>query len=332
MQTNQISPSLLAEEPHELKITSCWIVGAGAIGAALAVLLSQVSDVDVTLVADAGRCARYSREGFVINGTRHVLPVATPQKLLTPSPDSGEKGLKLLIFAVKHQHLKEAAEMTAPLAGEDTVVLSLLNGISSEEDLKPYFGAASLLYALTVGQDAVRQGNSINFTRQGKIIFGNKKNDPMALDPRVSAIMNYFLKAGVDCLVPEDMEQELWWKFLVNTGINQASAVFRAPYGAFQKEGKARDLMLALQYEVMQTAAHEGIELNEAALNRWLKLLSTLSPEGKTSMLQDVEAGRKTEVALFGGTLLALAKRHGVSVPWNELVVAAILKGEQWEV
>jgi 2-dehydropantoate 2-reductase len=78
--------------------------------------------------------------------------------------------------------------------------------------------------------------------------------------------------------------------------------------------------MTSLMEEVIALAQHIGIDLTPADLDEWRRIMSTLSPDGKTSMLQDVEAGRITEVDIFGGKTVSLGRRHGIATPVNEAV------------
>jgi 2-dehydropantoate 2-reductase len=112
----------------------------------------------------------------------------------------------------------------------------------------------------------------------------------------------------------------MWWKFMINVGVNQASAVLRAPYGVFQASADARALMRSLMTEVVVLAEKAGIDLKEEDIDEWERILASLSPTGKTSMLQDVEAGRKTEVEIFAGKVVSLAAAYGLTAPVNETV------------
>jgi 2-dehydropantoate 2-reductase len=111
---------------------------------------------------------------------------------------------------------------------------------------------------------------------------------------------------------------------MINAGINQASAVLRAPYGVFHVSRDARDLMEALMREVIELAGVLGINLVEEDLQKWYGFLMQLSPEGKSSMLQDVEAGRKTEVDIFSGKICELGRRYGIATPVNRTVLQII--------
>jgi 2-dehydropantoate 2-reductase len=109
-----------------------------------------------------------------------------------------------------------------------------------------------------------------------------------------------------------------WGKFMLNVGVNQTIAVNRAQYGEVQKNGPARNMMIGAMREVITLSNKEGVSLTEADLDYWLNVLAKLSPTGKPSMAQDVEANRKTEVELFSGTVLKLGKKYGVSTPLNQ--------------
>jgi 2-dehydropantoate 2-reductase len=197
-----------------------------------------------------------------------------------------------------------------------------MNGLDSEEIIGSVYGMDKVLYAISVGIDAVRQGNRITFTKPGKHYFGEATN--AHLSPRVQRVQTAFERAGISYETPPDMIRLLWWKFMINVGMNQASAVTRAPYGVFQSSPEAQALMEALMREVIALARVVGVDLVEQDVDDWYTVLNTLSPQGKTSMLQDVEAGRKTEVEVFGGKVVALGETHGVPTPVNQTVLRII--------
>jgi 2-dehydropantoate 2-reductase len=107
---------------------------------------------------------------------------------------------------------------------------------------------------------------------------------------------------------------------MLNVGVNQVSALLRATYGDFATVPEARELTRAAALEVVALSAREGVALSAADVDRIFPILAGLAPAGKTSMLQDVEAGRKTEVEIFAGAVVALGRRHGVPTPVNEVL------------
>jgi 2-dehydropantoate 2-reductase len=173
-----------------------------------------------------------------------------------------------------------------------------------------------VLYAVAVGIDAVRDENRVSFSKQGRLFFGEADN--RGLSPRVKELQSLFDRAGIVYETPEDMIRILWWKFMINVGMNQVSAVLRAPYGVFQQVREAGELMEAAMREVIAIAKAMKVPLEEKDIQDFYPFLSAMSPDGKTSMVQDVEAGRKTEVDMFAGKVNALGERLGIPTPVNQ--------------
>jgi 2-dehydropantoate 2-reductase len=174
-----------------------------------------------------------------------------------------------------------------------------------------------------VGIDAVREGGRFSYARPGRIIFGPgpQGGDHSGCLSRLGEALG---RAGIPYELAADIRRVMWWKFMINVGVNQASAVLRAPYGIFQSSPDAKALMRLLMEEVILLAEQTGINLQRQDLEEWLTVLATLSPEGKTSMLQDIEGGRKTEVEIFAGEVVAMGREHGIPTPVNEAVLHII--------
>jgi 2-dehydropantoate 2-reductase len=296
------------------EIETVAILGAGAMGAYFASRFYEAAGFSTTLVARGPRGDRLRSDGLVVNGTRYLLPVTHPDEATAPAD--------LIIVALKHHHLPEAIPDLQKLVGRQTTILSVMNGLDSEEFIGSVYGMDKVLYAVSVGIDAVRQGNQITYTRPGKHYFGEAVNPQIS--ERVRRVQVAFDDAGIAYETPSDMMRMLWWKFLVNVGMNQASAVMRAPYGVFVSSPEAQAVMEALMREVLTLAEASGVNLVEQDIEEWYSVLTTLSPQGKTSMLQDIEAGRKTEVEMFGGKVVELGKAHGIPTPVNETVLRII--------
>jgi 2-dehydropantoate 2-reductase len=182
-------------------------------------------------------------------------------------------------------------------------------------------------YAIPVTHPDVRQGNQVTYTSPGKHYFGEATNTQPS--ERVRRVQAAFDRAGISYETPPDMIRMIWWKFMVNVGMNPPSAVMRAPYGVFQSSPEARALMETLMREVIALARVEGVNLTEQDIADWYPVLQTVSPQGETSMLQDIEAGRKTEIEMFAGKVVELGKKHGIPTPVNETMLWLIHVLEQ---
>ena len=301
-------------------IRTVSVIGAGAMGAFYA---SKFFDLDkncISLLAKGKRYNRLKQKGFIINNKSYHIPVVRPDDKIAP-PD-------LIIVALKHHHLSDALQDINNRAGDDTLILSVMNGVESEEQIGAVCGDDKVLYAVAVGIDAVRQENRIIYSTQGKLIFGEAKN--IVLTDRVKRVQSLFDGAGIVYETPEDMIQKLWWKFMINVGVNQVSAVLGATYSVFQKSQEAMELMESAMREVMTIAKEANVYLSEEDVKNWYSVLSGLSPQGKTSMLQDIEAKRKTEVEMFAGKVMELGKRYGISTPVNRFLFKFIKVKEQY--
>ncbi len=290
------------------------VVGAGAMGSFYASKLADSEPGSVFLIAAGERYDRLKNRGFTVNGKAYRLPVLSPEKEAGPAD--------LVIVAVKHHHLEAAIGEMRPFVGDGTLFLSVMNGIDSEERLGAAFGAGKVLYAVAVGIDALREGNAMTYTTQGKLFFGEKEN--RVLSERVRRLQALFDRAGIVYETPEDMLRILWWKYMINVGINQVSAVLRAPYGVFQTSPEARELMDSAMREVTAVAAAASVNITGEDIENWYGFMARLSPAGKTSMLQDIEAKRKTEVEMFGGKMIELGKTYGIPTPVNETLFRII--------
>jgi 2-dehydropantoate 2-reductase len=300
------------------EIQKVHLIGLGAIGGAYAGRILENCPDTLRIIVDSERRERYESDGVYINGKAVGFNYVTPN-------EADEKS-DLVIIAVKQHHLRQAIEEIRGFVGPDTIILSLLNGIVSEEVLGSEFGMDKMLYSFCVGTDAVRKGTDIHFTNMGKVVMGDRYARDSA---KLAAVKEFFDRACVPYSVPEDIMRELWWKFMLNVGINQVSAVLRAPYGAFTREGEARELMISASREVISIARKAEINLSEKDIQDYLKVIAKLSPEGKTSMFQDVEAGRKTEVEIFSGTVIELGRKYGVPTPVNDVLYRLIRAIEQ---
>jgi 2-dehydropantoate 2-reductase len=290
------------------------ILGAGALGASYAGKFFDSDNFLVSLVAGGKRYEKLKNTPLIINDKPYILPVIHPDEA-TPPAD-------LIIVALKHHHLTNAITDLRNIVGDQTTIISVLNGLDSETDVGAVYGLDKLLYTIALGMDALREGNNISYTTLGKLVFGEADNTQ--LSRKVQQVQAAFDRAGIIHETPVDMLRVLWWKFMVNVGVNQSSAALQAPYGILQTVPDAQALMEDLMREVILLSQHAGVNLTEKDLEDWYPVLNTLSPDGKTSMLQDIDAGRKTEVEIFAGKVVELGKSYGIPTPTNRALLHII--------
>jgi len=300
------------------------VIGLGAIGAAYAARIADSgAPVELRVVAEGDRAERLRTHGVRVNGRTYRLPVVDPADDRTPAD--------LVVVAVKCHHLPEAIAALRHEVGPDTVILSLLNGITSEQALSEAYPEAYVPLAVAVGIDAVRDGAGVRYSTLGWVDAGDPI--PGGRSPGSVRLERLLTETGVPHHINDDMRHVLWWKFLVNVGVNQVSALLEAPYALFQAAGPARELMIAAQREVVAVAQASGVDLTEADIEKFLGVLATLGPDNYTSMAQDALARRRTEVDQFAGVVVQLGERLGVPTPVNTVLLQAFqAKHQQWGV
>jgi 2-dehydropantoate 2-reductase len=295
-------------------IESVYIVGAGALGLLYMPPLHKALGDNCRFLTGNDRYETLKNKTFLVNGEECRFPVAR-------ADDLAEKA-DLILVAVKNMQLEEIIPYLRKAAGEDTIIVSVLNGIDSEDVLSRCCPGATVLPCAVLGMDAVKEGDRISYTTTGKFLVSTKDN--LSNHPALTAFTDLLSRAGLDFHVPEDIQRELWYKWMINIGINQTSAVTGANYGEFQKERDAFELMKEAMDETIRVARAAGVDLRDEDHAAWRKILHSLGTEGKTSMLQDMEAGRKTEVDYFAGKLISLGKELGVETPVNRALYRII--------
>ena len=292
------------------------IIGLGALGVLFGQRLLE-NGADVRIIADQSRAEKYQKQSVTCNGAPVNFRYVTPEK--------AEK-VDLMIFATKEGGLRSAMETASGFIGEDTLILSVLNGVSSEETIAARFGEKNVLYCTAQGMDAVKVGSALTYAHAGMIVLGEK--EPGEISPRVQAVADFLNVHGVTAQPVGDMVRRQWGKLMLNVGLNQTVMVFEGDYGTVQKPGKPRDIMIAAMREVQKLANLEGYPIDDEEFDEWVKLADSLSPAGKPSMRQDGEAHRKSEVELFAGTIIRRAEKYQLDVPINRWLYDTVKKME----
>ena len=301
-----------------MKIRSVAVLGAGAVGAYILYGLSQTKDVDFCVVADGARKERLERDGILIDDKKSVQTfrpaIRTPQEA---------RGVDLLLVAVKYTALDAVLEDIRTIAAPGTIVLSLLNGIDSEEKIGTVIDPSQIVYSLmrVSSERRTREDGRSVVTFDPAIKWGiylGEKGTPVKTE-RIRAIEELF--EGTDCSVyfVEDIVQDQWAKYASNVCYNLPQAVLNLPFGAYLDSDHVDFLKQKLFDEVYQVGAALGIEVLAPA-SAWNSCAKT----ARFSTLQDLDAGRHTEIDMFAGVLMEKARQVGVSVPYTEYTYHAI--------
>lgn len=303
-----------------MKIKKVAIVGMGALGILFGnYLSSRLGKNSVSFILNKKRIEKYKNNGVTCNGVKCDFNIV--------DEEDKDKKADLLIMAVKGTALKEAIKSAENFVGNDTIIISVLNGISSEEIIGQKFGMDKIIYCVAQGMDAVKIDNKFTYSHFGELRIGIPKEEEYKRD-KLNDLVELFDSINFPYTLEDDIIHRLWSKFMLNVGVNQTVMIYEGTYGTVQKEGKPREIMINAMREVIELALYENVKLTEDDLNGYVQLIDTLSAEGMPSMRQDGLCRRYSEVELFSGTVLRLAAKHGLVMKTNEFLYNEIKKIE----
>ena len=302
-----------------MNIKNVAIVGLGALGTMYGKFFADsIGKENTYVIANRERIDRYTKEGIFYNDEKCEFTYL----------DTKRKDLKvdLMLFATKGYHLAQAMEDAANFVGDDTIIISVLNGVTSEDILMQKFGKEKVLYCIAQGMSAVRTGNNLWCKDMGTLVIGDGENNQTE---KIKRLIAFFEEIKIPFEVSSDILHHLWGKLMLNVGCNQVTAAYDLKFAPIQKPGEYRGIMYNAMSEVALVASAEGVEMGKTDLEYWFKIFDSLPPEGSTSMWQDVTAKRRTEVDLFAGTIIELGKKNGIATPTNQMLYQLIKEKEK---
>lgn len=298
-----------------MKIERVALIGLGAIGSFFAPrLYKELGAEDFWIVAEGERKERLERKGVILNGTNYKFPVIEPR--------TEGKCADLIVIAVKGTELDQAIADIRNQVGEHTLIMSVLNGIESEERVADVYGWKHVLYSFMRVSIAMDHGVADYDPDGGFVHFGEKNNEQYS--ERVEAVRELFDRCGIPYKINTDMLHGMWFKFMANVGENMTSALLGIPFGAYRTMEDANAIRRAAMWEVAAIANKKGIKLGEREMEKQEKVLQKLPECNKPSTLQDLERGRKTEVEMFSGAVVRLGRELGIETPVNQILYHGI--------
>ncbi len=303
-----------------MEIKRITIVGMGALGVMFGDFLTEkLGKERVEFVANSSRIERFKQDGIVCNGHPCDFSIV----------DEEEKGkpADLLLFAVKATGLKAALHTVRNKLSDQTIIISVLNGISSEGIIGEVYGMDKIIHCIVQGMDTIKDNNQVIYSHFGQFCLGIV-DESAAKQEKLQAVVDLFSSIDMPYTLEDDILQRMWCKLMLNVGVNQSVMIYEGTYGTIQQPGAARDLMQAAMKEVIRVAEKEHVYITQEDFENYVNLVDHLDPNGMPSMRQDGLARRKSEVELFAGTVIALANKHGVDVPVNQKIYETVRKME----
>lgn len=296
-----------------------FFLGAGALGSAIGGSLAE-GGADVVLVDTwTAHVDAINREGL----TLREGGVDRKVRVRAVGSAAGLGTADLVVVLVKSFHTREAVEGAGSLVGPDTVVMSLQNGLGHEDILAEVLGRERVLAGKTYkGGVLLGPGHVIAGVKGKETIIGELDG---SVTGRVQRVAEAFTSAGLDVTVSDNIVGTMWDKLLINVATGALAGITRLPYGGLYAVPEVEACALEAVTEAMAVARASGVKLSWSdPRGPWLKAKEGLPPEFRTSMLQSLESGARSEIDFINGSVVRRGERCGVATPVNATLVACV--------
>ncbi len=289
------------------------ILGAGAMGCLFGARLSGNNEIDL-INGSPDSVAEINAKGVTVTDKNGNILHADIKSRIT---GSDAEPCDLLIVFVKNYATDAALAANRNLIGEDTVLLSLQNGMGHEKVAEKYLPKERILIGIT-------NDNSISES-PGRVIHSGK--GPMSIgslcgnEELAGKIMAVFNESGFDCSFSDDVRRLMWSKLFVNLAANAVTAILGCRSGFLAECSDLNALCRTLLEEAAAVAKAEGQEFDVEAILKHFTEMSAAYSQGRTSMCQDMGRKRKTEIDYINGAVSALGKQYGVPTPANDAII-----------
>ncbi len=294
------------------------VVGAGAMGSLFGALLAEAGnevylyDVWVEHVQAVNR-----------NGVSVEREASTRQVKLAATTDPKQIGqTELVIVFVKSTRTRQAAETAQQIAGADGTVLTLQNGMGNADVIAEFIAPEHILAGTTSHGATMLGPGRIRHAGIGPTIIGTWADSSQGLQ-RAEKFADLFNQAGIETRAIEDVRSVIWNKLLINIGINAITALTGIKNGQLLDLEVTRRLSQAAVTEAMAVARAQGVDVYPDAVQRVFQVAEATGAN-RSSMGQDVDHHRQTEISTINGFIVREAERLGLDAPVNAALTALI--------
>jgi len=292
------------------------VVGAGAMGGYFAGRIAEHGGSVVLVDVDEGRLAAIARDGLRIeddSGDRRVaMPTAKAADLTQP--------VDLVIVFTKGMHTRAAAESVRHIVAGHTWFLTLQNGLGNPELIASLFPNNPIALGTTDVPSDLAGPSHVRSHGTGSVRLWSADGKPSA---RLEQIRSLLEDAGIASVADPEIRTAVWEKASFNAALNPLTALTRVPVGGLDN-ADGRALIGEIVAEAAAAAAAAGIGVDQARILSKIDYALAHHRTHEPSMLQDVRAGRQTEIETINGAIVRTAEAHGIPAPLNTTITRLI--------
>ena len=300
------------------------VLGAGAVGCFFGGVLARAGK-DVLLIARDNHVQAIKKNGLFMECQtfqEHVTIEASSRIEDIASAD-------LILCCVKSPDTERAIREIKALIKSDTLILSLQNGVDNAERISQVVPNKVISAVVYVAAGMGGDGHVKHFGR-GELIIG-VANQAESISSELQEICEIFLSANIPCAVSNNIQRELWLKFLVNCSYNGISAIGQITYGEMAQQENTWQLINDLTTEFLLVAHHENIDISEDEAQRVNEQIAKTMAGQRSSTAQDLLRHKPTEIDYLNGLIVRKAKEHGLKVPNHQAIYTLVKMIEQMQ-
>jgi 2-dehydropantoate 2-reductase len=290
------------------------VMGTGGIGGYFGGRLAE-GGADVAFIARGKMLEALRKDGLRIKSQLGDLHL----KRVLATNDPRELGVvDLVVFGVKLWDTEEAARLIKPLVSGDTAVVSFQNGVDKDDVLRAVLGERAVVGGLSyIAATIAEPGVIAHGGSMQRLVFGE-------YDGSRSRRCEDFLKAcqqgKIDAALSDDIEREVWEKFVFLVGLSGTTAPIRAPVGPIRSNPQTRAFLLDVMREVVAVGRAKGVALSPDYAEKRLAFCDTVPATMTSSMANDLERGNRLEVPWLSGGVVKLGAALGTPTPLNRAI------------
>ena len=294
------------------------VMAAGAVGGYFGARLAAAGH-DVVFFARGAHLAAIREQGLKIESPRGDLHL---KDINVTDTSAGLAPVDVVLFAVKLWDSEKAAETLKPLIGPDTRVISGQNGIDTVEMIEPIIGQGKVVPGLAqINATIARPGVIVHSSQYHLMAFGHPDKRP---DPKLSALVDSGKTAGVDFVLSQTIERDLWLKFVILVAISSVTASTRQPIGVSRNDPDGKKLIQTIMQEVVAVGRARGVALDADLADKAMGFLNAVPDGAKASMAYDLDRGNRLELDWLAGRVAALGRELNVPTPACETIYAIL--------
>lgn len=291
------------------------VVGAGAVGGYFGGRLLEKGE-DVTFLVREGRKKQLEEMGLVIESIHGN--VTLQPKTITTGEVAGP--FDVILLSTKAYHLEGAIDSFRPYVGKETLILPLLNGIVHFNKLAEEFDEENIIGGLCFIESTLdRDGHVIQSSQAQRLLFGERSGER---SERILKMKDCFSGTKADIRLSDNINQELWHKYLFISTMSGITTLMRAPIGPIRDDENGRGVITQVLKELVSIMKRINAPIADEIETIQMKQIENLGYQMKSSMQRDMEKKLSVEADHLHGYLLEIARNEGIVVPVLEAIYA----------